>query len=301
MFRPRSRLISLWMAGAAGLACALPSVSPAATIDLGSVWAEVDVGSAVGFDTGWTWYTAGASRIAFGPGPVAGVGEIFGLVITDFALNIDFVAKPGTVITGYQVTGSGMAGQGPWSSAWMTGSFGAASVPNAFTESTVTLSAEGEFLSEQPGGGAPQAWSVSLSFGPVPSLSLAGTLGAESHQVNNWELIGSHQELVGSEPVYELVWMQIGIEPIFDWVNGQWEPVGEQPIFGWVQVLVGEKPIYEEVPDYGYVIRGTPAVMSLNGIDIQVTTVPEPQTWATFALGIGLLAWRLRRSVARRA
>lgn len=300
MFRHRPRFITLWMIGAAGLASALPSASAAATIDLGSVWAEVDAGSAVGFDTGWTWYTAGPSRITFGPGPAVGVGEMVDFVTTDFALNIGFAAKPGTVITGYQVTGRGMAGRGPWSFAWMTGSFGAASVPSSFTESTVTFNADGEFLASQPGGGGPQGWTVSLSFGAVPSLSLAGTLGAESHPANNWELIGSHQEVVGSEPVYESRWMQVGVEPIFDWVNGQWQQVGEQPVFDWVQVLVGEKPIYEEVPDYGYVVRGTPAVMSLSGIDIQVTTVPEPQTWATIALGLGLLAWRLPRLAVRR-
>ena len=315
MFYLCSRFSSLLIVGAAGLACTWPMAPLAATIDLGPVWAEVDAGSAIGFDTGWTWYTTGPSRIAFGPGPVAWAGEIGGFATTEFALNIHFAAKPGKVITGYEVTGSGRAGQGVWSSAWMTGSFGAASVPYAFTESNS--------LTGQPAGGAPEIWTVPLTFGAVPSLNLAGTLNAASFPSTNWVLVGSHQDVVGWEPVYDSVQVQVGVEPVFDFVrvcregvigrtesgelvygtvcDSVWQQVGEQPVYEWQQVQVGQNPIYGEVPDYADVTRGTPASISLDRIDIQVTTVPEPQTWASFALGGGLLAWWMRRRPAQRS
>lgn len=314
MFRTRSRLSSLLVAGAAGLACTLPLTSLALTIDLGPVWAEVDVGSVVGFDTGWPWYTSGPSRIDFGPGPAVWAGEIDGFATADFALNIQFAAKPGAVITGYQVTGSGSAGRGAWSTAWMTGSFGAAAVPDTFTPSNSQTG--------QPASGTAQPWTVNLAFTAVPSLSLAGSLSAVSTPSTNWEWVGSHQEEIGREPVYESVQVQIGVEPVFDWVrvcgegvightasgepvygtvcDNRWQQVGEQPVFEWQQVQVGERPIYGEVPDYADVTRGTPAGVSLDRITIQVTTVPEPQTWATFVLGAGLLAWRLRRRPVHR-
>ena len=268
-----SRFSKLLATTIVGLVCASPMVPHAAPIDLGHVWAEVDVGSAVGFDP--TSFTVGSDEITFTPGPSLFIPDSGGISNSDFALNINFVTEPGWKIVGYEVTGSGSAGRGAWSDAWMTGTF-AVTAPFSYTGSN---SYTGE-----PVGGSAEAWSMTLPVAAAPTLSLAGTLGVSSSPVTNEELVGTHTEII-TEPVFE--WREV--------IVGWHEHDGMiTPIYGLEYILVGFEPRYIEIPDFAFVTRGTPASMSLDAIEIHVIMAPEPQVAVMLVAGIGLLAWRMR-------
>ena len=223
------------------------------------------------------------------PGTSNSVAEAFG----SYSANFAFSARPGRVISGYQVTFAGT---------YSIGSPG-----------SVSISGTPGFSTDNGSG----SWGWTTTFDGASFPGLAGLVQATAQGDGSevpGPIIGYRQMVVEdqSRPVYgastweEIPGKIIGYElrqvPDSDPPEFYEVPVYGPPTLVEIRSIIGywdksvddhENPIYG--PPTIYQLYLGQADIGISGILIEALTVPEPSTYALMGLGLAALAWTVRR------